>query len=140
MNRAPVGEVLVGEGLEGLHNRLDLAGHQRARRGSGPTITQLLPTVLAASPAPMASVGLNRPGFVGGSDDMEGSLSWDLRKCSDELRERAMRMVLEVLADPAWAKGAIRRIRRGAGCPPRGSAHLGQEGPGRWWSEAGNHH
>ena len=58
----------------------------------------------------------------------------------DELRERAMRMALEVLADPAWAKGAIRRIRRGAGCPPRGSAHLGQEGPGQWWSEAGNHH
>ena len=34
---------------------------------------------------------LNRPGFVGGSDDMEGSLSWDLRKCPDELRERATR-------------------------------------------------
>ena len=57
VSQAPVGEVLVGEGLEGLHDRLDLAGHQRARRGSGPTIIQLLPTVLAASPAPVASVG-----------------------------------------------------------------------------------
>ena len=32
---------------------------------------------------------------------MEGSLSWDLRKCPDELRERATRMALEALADPA---------------------------------------
>jgi len=29
---------------------------------------------------------LNRPGFDGGSDDTEGSLSWDLRKYPDELR------------------------------------------------------
>ena len=49
---------------------------------------------------------------------MEGSLSWDLRKCSDELRERAMRMALEVLADPAWAKGAIRRIGEELGVHP----------------------
>ena len=35
--------------------------------------------------------GLNRPGFDGGSDDTEGSLSWDLRKYPDELRERATR-------------------------------------------------
>ena len=48
----------------------------------------------------------------------------------DELRERATRMALEALADPARATGAIRRIRRGAGCPPRGSAHLGETGPG----------
>ena len=34
-----------------------LAGHQRARLGSGPTIIQLVPTVLAASEAPVASVG-----------------------------------------------------------------------------------
>ena len=34
---------------------------------------------------------LNRPGFGGGSDDAEGSLSWDRRKYPDELRERATR-------------------------------------------------
>ena len=54
--------------------------------------------------------GSNRPGFDGGSDDVEGSLSWDSRKYPDGLRERAMRMALEALADPAWAMGAIRRI------------------------------
>ena len=48
---------------------------------------------------------LNRPGFDGGGDDTEGSLSWDSRKYPDELRERAMRMALEALADPARAKG-----------------------------------
>ena len=31
--------------------------------------------------------GLNRLGFDGGSDDTEGSLSWDLRKYPDGLRE-----------------------------------------------------
>ena len=35
--------------------------------------------------------GSNRPGFDGGGDDVEGSLSWDLRKYPDELRERATR-------------------------------------------------
>lgn len=34
-----------------------LARHQRVRRGSGPTIIQLLPTVLAASEAPVAPLG-----------------------------------------------------------------------------------
>ena len=69
--------------------------------------------------APGACVhAVNRPGFVGGSDDMEGSLSWDLRKCPDELRERAMRMALEALADPARAKGAIRRIAEELGVHP----------------------
>ena len=49
---------------------------------------------------------------------MEGSLSWDLRKCPDELRERAARMALEALADSAWAKGAIRRIGEELGVHP----------------------
>jgi len=49
---------------------------------------------------------------------MEGSLSWDLRKCPDELRERATRMALEALADPARAKGAIRRIGEELGVHP----------------------
>ena len=53
---------------------------------------------------------LNRPGFDGGSDVTDGSLSWDSRKYPDGLRERAMRMALDALADPAWARGAIRRI------------------------------
>ena len=53
---------------------------------------------------------LNRPGFDGGSDDTEGSLSWDLRKYPDELRERATRMALDALADPARDRGAICRI------------------------------
>ena len=61
---------------------------------------------------------LNRPGFDGGSDDTEGSLSWDLRKYLDELRERATRMALEALADPARAKGAIRRIGEELGVHP----------------------
>ena len=34
-------------------------------------------------------MGLSRPGFDGGGDDAEGSLSWDLRKYPDELREWA---------------------------------------------------
>ena len=61
---------------------------------------------------------LNRPGFDAGSDDTEGSLSWDSRKYPDELRERATRMVLEALADPARAKGAIRRIADELGVHP----------------------
>ena len=61
---------------------------------------------------------LNCPGFDAGSDDTEGSLSWDLRKYPDELRERATRMVLEALADPARAKGAIRRIADELGVHP----------------------
>ena len=56
------------------------------------------------------AVSLNRPGFDGGSDVTDGSLSWDSRKYPDGLRERAMRMALDALADPAWARGAIRRI------------------------------
>ena len=40
---------------------------------------------------------MNRPGFDGGSDDTEGSLSWDSRKYPDELRERATRMTLDAL-------------------------------------------
>ena len=61
---------------------------------------------------------MNRPGFDGGSDDTEGSLSWDLRKYPDELRERATRMALDALADPARAKGAIRRIADELGVHP----------------------
>ena len=61
---------------------------------------------------------VNRPGFDGGSDDTEGSLSWDSRKYPDELRERATRMTLEALADPARAKGAIRRIADELGVHP----------------------
>ena len=61
---------------------------------------------------------LNCPGFDAGSDDTEGSLSWDSRKYPDELRERATRMVLEALADPARAKGAIRRIADELGVHP----------------------
>ena len=61
---------------------------------------------------------MNGTGFVGGSDDTEGSLLWDLRKYPDELRERATRMALEVLADPARAKGAIRRIGEELGVHP----------------------
>ena len=61
---------------------------------------------------------MSRPGFGGGSDDAEGSLSWDLRKYPDELRERATRMALEALADPARAKGAIRRIADELGVHP----------------------
>ena len=61
---------------------------------------------------------LNRPGFDGGSDDTGGSLSWDSRKYPDELRERATRIALEALADPARVKGAIRRIADELGVHP----------------------
>ena len=61
---------------------------------------------------------MNRPGFDGGSDDTEGSLSWDRRStpmsCVSEPRGRA----LEALADPARAKGAIRRIAEELGVHP----------------------
>ena len=56
--------------------------------------------------------------FCGGSDDTDGSLSWDLRKYPDGLRERATRMALEALAEPARAKGAIRRIGEELGVHP----------------------
>ena len=36
----------------------------------------------------------------------------------DELRKRAMRLVLEALADPARAKGAVRRIAEDLGVHP----------------------
>ena len=49
---------------------------------------------------------------------MDGSLSWDLRKYPDGLRERATRMALEALAEPAQAKGAIRRIGEELGVHP----------------------
>ena len=63
-------------------------------------------------------INLNRSGFDGGSDDTDGSLSWDLRKYPDGLRERATRMALDALADPAWAKGAIRWIGEELGVHP----------------------
>ena len=40
------------------------------------------------------------------------------KKYPDELRERATRMTLEALADPARAKGAIRRIGEELGVHP----------------------
>ena len=40
------------------------------------------------------------------------------KKCPDELRERATRMVLDALADPARAKDAIRRIGEELGVHP----------------------
>ncbi|WP_167150179.1 transposase [Actinomyces sp. ZJ308] len=40
------------------------------------------------------------------------------KKYPDELRERATRMTLEALADPARAKGAVRRIADELGVHP----------------------
>ena len=51
-----------------------------------------------------------RSGFDGGSDDRKDHCAWDSRKYPIELRERATRMALEALADPARSKGAIKRI------------------------------
>ena len=53
MSQSPVGEVLVGEGLEGIYDCLDLARYQRVDRGSGSTIVQRFPALLAVSPAPL---------------------------------------------------------------------------------------
>ena len=41
-----------------------------------------------------------------------------MKKYPDELRERARRMALEALADPARAKGAVRRIGEEVGVHP----------------------
>ena len=41
------------------------------------------------------------------------------KKYPDELRERATRMTLDALADPARAKGAIRRIAASWASTPR---------------------
>ena len=61
---------------------------------------------------------VNRPGFDGGGDDTEGSLSWDRRSipmsCGSGPRGRAS----EVLADLARARGAIRRIGEELGVHP----------------------
>lgn len=40
------------------------------------------------------------------------------KKYPDELRKRATRLVLDALADPARAKGAVRRIAEGLGVHP----------------------
>ena len=40
------------------------------------------------------------------------------KKYPDGLRERATRMVLEALADPAWAKGVISRVGEELGVHP----------------------
>ena len=40
------------------------------------------------------------------------------KKYPDGLRERATRMAVEALADPAWVKGAIRRIGEELGVHP----------------------
>ena len=62
------------------------------------------------------------------------------KKYPDELRELATRTGVGGIGLPGAGQGRDPSDRRRAWCPPRGSAHLGQEGPGRWWSEAGNHH
>ena len=58
------------------------------------------------------------PGLMEGSDDTEGSLSWDRRStpmsCASGPRGRA----LDAPADPARAKGAIRRIGEELGVHP----------------------
>lgn len=63
----------------------------------------------------------------------EGSIPMS---CGSEPRGRA----LEALVDPARAKGAVRRIGEELGVPPRGSTHLGQEGPDRSGRPARHHH
>ena len=83
---------------------------------------------------------MNRPGFDGGSDDTEGSLSWDRRSipmsCASEPRGRA----LEALADPARAKGAIGRIADELGVHPEALRTWVKKASGRRRPEAGNHH
>ena len=74
-------------------------------------------TVASGTPIPGMEV-INRPGFDGGSDNTEGSLPWDRRgtpmSCESGPRGRA----LDALADPARAKGAIRRIAEELGVHP----------------------
>ena len=62
------------------------------------------------------------------------------KKYPDELRERATRTGVGGAGRPGTGLGCDPQDRRRAGCLPRGSTVLGQEGPGRWWSEAGSHH
>ena len=52
------------------------------------------------------------------------------KKYPDELRERATRTGLGGAGRPGTGQGRDPSDLRGAGCPPRGSAHLGETGPG----------
>ena len=67
---------------------------------------------------PRISRRLNRPGFDGGSDDTEGSLSWDRKSTPMNCASEPRGWPLEALADPARAKGAIRRIGEELGVHP----------------------
>ena len=73
---------------------------------------------------------MNRPGFDGGSDDTEGSLSWDSRKDSLELGERATRTGVGRAGGSGAGQGRHPSDRQGAGNPSRGSEHLGAPGLG----------
>ena len=73
---------------------------------------------------------MNRPGFDGGSDDTEGSLSWDSRKYSLELGERATRTGVGRAGGSGAGQGRHPSDRQGAGNPSRGSEHLGAPGLG----------
>ena len=61
---------------------------------------------------------VSRPGFDGGGDDAEGSLSWDRRSTPMSFANGLRGRALEALADPARAKGAIRRIGEELGVHP----------------------
>ena len=73
---------------------------------------------------------MNRPGFDGGSDDTEGSLSWDSRKHPDELCERSTRTGVGRAGGSGAGQGRHPSDRQGAGNPSRGSEHLGAPGLG----------
>lgn len=97
---SPVEEVLVGKGLEGINDRLGLARHQRVDRGSGPTITQRFPALLAASPAPLALLGQSQ----------------DLARlgCGPVLAGRIVRQVQQPLLDGCVHSGGNRLVRHQA--------------------------
>ena len=62
------------------------------------------------------------------------------RKYPLELRERATRMTLEALADPARAKGGGQEDRRRAGGPSGGFAYVGAAGRGGPGHPPRHHH
>jgi transposase len=58
---------------------------------------------------------VSRPGIDGGTEPVGGWTSASTEKYPDELRERAIRMILELGADPATARGALARVGRPLG-------------------------
>ena len=85
------GRKVFDRALPNNEDRLRALYEKLASHGSLLVVVDQPAAIEALAVAVSLFNGSNRPGFDGGSDDVEGSLSWDLRKYPDELRERATR-------------------------------------------------